>query len=293
MSSDATNGAVLVLGALGMLGRAMCAELRRQGRAVIAADLREVDVASCESVIALARSLKPQRPGLIINCAAWTDVDGAEANEAQATAANGDAIGHVLLAASEHLNGALLVNFGTDYVFDGAGRAPYGVDQPLTPLNAYGRSKAAGERILKAAPQDAWLHIRTSWLYAPWGKNFVRTMRQLLLSRPAIKVVSDQRGRPTSAEHLARAALALVEHRQRGVFHATDGGECTWYELAVEVGRLCGASGRAEPCTSDAFPRPARRPAYSVLDITATEALLGPMPDWKANLADVMSRIEP
>jgi dTDP-4-dehydrorhamnose reductase len=178
-------------------------------------------------------------------------------------------------------------------VFRGTATEPYSVEEPLAPLNAYGRSKAVGEEELSREHMTRWLHVRTSWLYAPWGKNFVRTMRQLLFTKPSIKVVNDQRGRPTSAEHLARTTLKLLELNASGIHHVTDGGECTWCEFAGEIGRLTGAPGKVEPCTSAEFPRPAKRPAYSVLDLSKTEALLGPMPHWKANLADVVARLEP
>jgi dTDP-4-dehydrorhamnose reductase len=187
--------------------------------------------------------------------------------------------------------GAVLVNYGTDYVFNGRATSPYHANEPREPLNAYGRSKAVGEELLERSGAS-FLHLRTSWLYAPWGNNFVRTIAKLLHEKPSLKVVDDQRGRPTSAEHLARTTLALLDRGATGTVHATDGGECTWYAFAREIGRLTGAPGTVESCTSAEFPRPAKRPAYSVLDITGTERLIGPMPDWKANLADVVARLE-
>src|SRR5690606_41203248 len=129
------------------------------------------------------------------------------------------------------------------------------------------------------------------WLYAPWGKNFVRTIAKLASERPELKVVDDQRGRPTSAEHLARASLALLEGGARGTFHVTDGGECTWFELAREVAAKVAPSCRVVPCTTAEHPRPAKRPAYSVLDLRETEARIGPMPDWRATVASVLARV--
>lgn len=283
-----THHAILI-GADGMLGRAMQLELRARGWTFTAPSLTELDLASEQSINAYAQAIAPRRPQAIINCAAWTDVDGAETHEALATRINGGAITDLLRMAAA--SNAVLVNFGTDYVFAGNAAAPYRTDEPLQPLNAYGRSKAVGERALFAASTTPWLHIRTSWLYAPWGKNFVRTIRQLLLTRPSIQVVHDQRGRPTSAENLARVTLDLLAKNARGVFHATDAGECTWCEFAREIGRLANAPGVVQPCTSVQFPRPAKRPAYSVLDIAATQQLLGPMQDWKAALATVIPRI--
>jgi len=280
---------VLLLGSDGMLGRAMGAELRTRGCEVRAPSITEFDLGDLEA-FERARSWDGWTGGgaLIINCAAWTDVDGAEAHEHGANAVNGVAIKS--LAGLAGAWRATLVTYSTDYVFDGKGTSPYPVDAPRAPLNAYGRSKAAGEWELEISGCD-WLNIRTSWLYAPWGKNFVLTIRKLLFEKPSIKVVNDQRGRPTSAEHLARTTLALIDRGESGHWHATDGGECSWFEFAQEIGRLAGAPGRVERCTSAEFPRPAKRPAYSVLDISKTEELLGTMPRWQDNLADVVRRI--
>jgi dTDP-4-dehydrorhamnose reductase len=222
----------------------------------------------------------------IFNCAAWTDVDGAESNEAEAITANGHAIRRLLEGGAA----GTFVTFSTDYVFDGNGHSPYQIDQHRAPLNAYGRSKAVAEEYLESQNIE-WLNIRTSWLYAPWGKNFVLTMRRIMFERDRLQVVDDQRGRPTSAEHLAKVAIMLASCGAQGHWHATDGGECTWFEFAQEIKRLTGAPATIEPCTSDQFPRPAKRPAYSVLDISQTEAELGPMPHWKDNLADVLRRV--
>jgi dTDP-4-dehydrorhamnose reductase len=276
---------VLLIGASGMLGRAMAAQLRARGMRFDAPSRSELDLASPHSIEAFSRA--DPRP-LVINCAAWTDVDGAEEHEAEATRINGHAVGE--LWRLTRMDGTL-ATFGTDYVFSGESFAPYPIDAPRSPLNAYGRSKAAGEEALEAR-STGWLNVRTSWLYAPWGKNFVRTMHRLTQEKPVLSVVNDQRGRPTSAEHLARATLDLLMTGARGHYHITDGGECTWYEFAREIGRLGGGTARIEPCASAQFPRPAKRPAYSVLDLSQTERLIGPMPDWRANLADVMRRIE-
>jgi dTDP-4-dehydrorhamnose reductase len=278
---------VLLIGATGMLGRAMAAELRRRGRTFDAPTRAELDLSDPEQ---LARGVRGRPlPALIINCAAWTDVDGAEKHEAEATRVNGEAVKRLAKIASE---GSRLVTFSTDYVFSGESFAPYPSDAPRSPLNAYGRSKAAGEEALECFAGEGWLNIRTSWLYAPWGKNFVRTIHALTREKPVLKVVNDQRGRPTSAEHLARATLDLVEHGAAGHVHVTDGGECTWFDFAREIGRLGGGTARIEACSSAEFPRPAKRPAYSVLDLSETERLIGPMPEWKANLAGVVGRLE-
>lgn len=272
---------ILLLGASGMLGRSMMAEFAARGDQFTSLSRDDVDLAKPETIE------RVQPCDILFNCAAWTDVDGAESNEAEATQANGHAIKQLLDAGKADV----LVTFGTDYVFDGTGTKPYPVDHNRSPINAYGRSKAVGEEAMEAVDESRWLHLRTSWLYAPWGRNFVLTMQKLLAEKQSLSVVDDQRGRPTSAEHLARCAIDLVLSNERGHWHATDGGECTWYEFAQEIKRLTGAPTTIEPCTSDQFPRPAKRPAYSVLDISRTEAELGPMPHWKDNLADVLRRV--
>lgn len=277
------SGAILVCGAGGMLGRAWLELLAARGIEGRPGDLPDLDLASARSIA------DHVGPGLraVINCAAYTDVDGAETNEALATEINGHGVAR--LVARCDAVGVPLVHYSTDYVFDGRASAPYRTDQACDPLNAYGRSKRVGEEAVLAS-RGPHLVIRTSWLYAPWGKNFVLTIAKLAGERPELRVVNDQRGRPTSAEHLARLSLALLERGVQGVFHGTDGGECTWFDFATAIAAAVAPSCRVVPCTSAEFPRPAPRPAYSVLDLSRTEALLGPMPDWRENLASVLSR---
>lgn len=280
-----TTPVFLVLGGKGMLGRAFGAELEHNALPYRSVDLDEVDITRAESIRAAIF------PGVrfVLNCAAWTNVDLAEKEEAKATEVNGEAVG--LLAARCAQVGALLVTYSTDYVFDGLATSPYRVNQKRAPLNAYGRSKAVGEELLEKSGGQ-WMNIRTSWLYAPWGLNFVKTIAKLLKDKPSIKVVNDQRGRPTSAEHLAAATLKMIDAGATGMQHITDGGECTWFEFAQEIGKLTKAPGKVEPCTSAEFPRPAKRPGYSVLDLTETEKLIGKMQDWRVNLAAVTPRLD-
>jgi len=279
--SELAGKSIHVLGGQGMLGRALCNELAERHVPFTTLTREDVDLSMPDSIAAM------QPCDVLFNCAAWTDVDGAEAHEDEATQVNGRAIAQIL--GSDKTD--LLVTFGTDYVFEGQGQKPYAIDHNRSPLNAYGRSKAAGEEAMESVDKRRWLHVRTSWLYAPWGTNFVLTMRKLMGERECLHVVSDQRGRPTSAEHLARCTIDLTTNGERGHWHATDGGECTWFEFAQEIKRLTSAPATIEPCTSDQFPRPAKRPAYSVLDISQTEAELGPMPHWTDNLADVLRRV--
>lgn len=276
---------ILIVGERGMLGRAFRELLTRAARAYQGVDLPEVDAAEPRQVADLFA--KPW--SAVINCAAFTNVDGAETNEAAALRAN--AAAPRLLSQACARAGIPFLHFSTDYVFSGQASSPYPVDAPMQPLGAYGRTKAAGETAIREAGEHH-LIVRTSWLYAPWANNFVRTMAKLTRDKPSLKVVSDQRGRPTSAEHLARTALALLDRNASGTFHVTDGGECSWYDFTVAIATNLGRTCSIAPCTTAEFPRPAPRPAYSVLDLSKTEALLGPMPDWHDNLTSVLARLE-
>ncbi|QDU70701.1 dTDP-4-dehydrorhamnose reductase [Mucisphaera calidilacus] len=275
---------VLLIAPNGMLGRAWKGLLESEGVEHTAVGRPELDITRPETIASMVT------PGCthVVNCAAWTDVDGAESHEEEARRSN--AGGPAALADAVRAIGARLVHYSTDYVFRGDGDAPYPVDTPRDPVSAYGRTKAEGEVLLEESGVDH-LTIRTSWVYAPWGKNFVLTMRRLLTERDQVKVVDDQRGRPTSAEHLARASLGLMRADARGFFHVSDGGEATWFELARHIGDREGTTCAIEPCTTDAFPRPAKRPAYSVLDLSRTEALIGPMPDWRNNVNAVLEQL--
>jgi dTDP-4-dehydrorhamnose reductase len=280
-----TSGPIVLIGHDGMLGTAWRAELDRAGIAHHDVAFPSFDLTRAEHLDAL-----PLRAGgIVVNCSGWTDVDGAERDEAAATRINGDAVGALAdrCAAAD----CLLVHYSTDYVFDGDATSPYPVDGLQRPLSAYGRSKAVGERKLWASGARALL-VRTSWLYAPWANNFVRTIARLARERPTLSVVDDQRGRPTSAEHLAATTRRLIDSGIRGIVHVTDGGECTWYEFARAIAEVVAPSCEVQPCTTAEFPRPARRPPYSVLDLARTEAAIGPMPHWRTALADVLARLD-
>jgi dTDP-4-dehydrorhamnose reductase len=276
---------MVLLGYEGMLGWAWHGLLETSPYRWSVAGLPETDLTNHRSL----KKLFERRPRTIINCAAWTDVDGAEASEAACMAVNATAL--AWLGELCHKHGTLLVNYSTDYVFDGDASQPYPRSGKRAPLGAYARSKAAGEEAIERSG-CRFLNVRTSWLYAPWGKNFVRTITTLVKERPSVKVVNDQRGRPTSAEHLARTTLQLLGEGATGHWHVTDGGECTWFDFAREIAKLTGAKADVQACTTAEFPRPAKRPAYSVLDLSETERLLGPMPDWRQNLVGVVQRLE-
>lgn len=281
---------VLVMGCAGMLGRAVTATLSAHGIDWVGTGRGTMDLGDARALRREAEHWLPQ-DGVVVNCGAWTDVDGAEQNEAGALAVNGDGPG--VLAGLCRDRGALLVHFSTDYVFDGVGTRGYTTDHAIAPVNAYGRSKAAGERAIAASGCEH-LIVRTSWLHAAWGKNFVRTIAGLCLSKPQIKVVDDQVGRPTCCWHLASATLGLLRHGARGMWHVTDGGpETSWCgfarEIARHVERRWGKACEVAACSTAEFPRPARRPAYSVLELSGTEGAIGMRPDWRVGLGEVMA----
>lgn len=274
---------LVILGKGGQLGRAFCGLLDRLGRPHVAYGEQEVD-------FLVPSSLEFSLDGVeaVINCAAYTNVDGAEADEITATKINGDAVG--TLSGRCRQAGIPLVHFSTDYIFDGQASEPYALDHPVAPLNAYGRSKAKGETLLRESRADHLL-IRTSWVYAPWGNNFVLTMARLMKQKPELKVVDDQRGRPTHVDGLAERALALLDGGHRGDFHVTDGGECTWFGFACAISEVMESECKLSPCTTAEFPRPATRPPYSVLDTSRADGILGAPVHYFERLREMKSTL--
>jgi dTDP-4-dehydrorhamnose reductase len=270
-----------LIGADGMLGRCWQELLEARGVEHIATTIEDLDITDASAVA------KVVTPGVkwVVNCAAYTLVDAAEEHEALANEVNGYAVGRMAERCKEV--GAKLLHYSTDYVFDGTATKPYRTDHPRSPVNAYGRSKALGEELLEQSGVE-YLLVRGSWLYAPWGQNFVLTMRKLAKSRDSLRVVDDQRGRPTDSRRLAELSLELAEAGHLGTFHVTDGGECTWFELASLVAKIVNPDCVVEPCTSEEFPRPAARPAYSVLDVSATEEAVGSLIPWEDRVRDVL-----
>jgi len=268
---------LLVIGSGGMLGRAVARDAARLGHDVVTLGHQQLDITDADHV---ARIVGAARARAVINCAAYTDVDGAEAHEGRALRVNGDGAGHVARAAAEA--GARVVHVSTDYVFDGAKREPWVESDQVAPLQAYGRTKLAGERAVATAAAEHAI-VRAGWLFGAGGANFVDTILHLGAERDEVSVVTDQRGGPTWTGHLAPALVELAERRgDVGVFHATGPGECSWYELAVEVLHRAGLRSRAVPTTSDAFPRPARRPAYSGLGTERAPGVV--LPPWTDGL---------
>ena len=279
----------LVTGAAGMLGQDLISVLDAQGQEVVGltrADLDITDEAAVRDAVA------GHRPATIVNCAAWTAVDDAEAQEAQALAVNGR--GAANLAAACRATGAALMQVSTDYVFDGDATNPWAEDDLPAPHSAYGRTKLAGEQAVLSQLPDTGYVVRTAWLYGEHGPNFVRTMIRLEASQPAVDVVTDQHGQPTWTRDVAGQLVALAHAGARpGIYHATSTGETSWFGLAREVFRLIGADpDRVRPTTSSQFRRPAPRPSCSVLGHGAwTDAGIPPIQDWREALCQAMSSL--
>lgn len=230
--------------------------------------------------------LGEQQPHIIVNCAAYTAVDKAEQADEKAAlyAINADA--PAILAAYCKENGASFVHISTDYVFDGQGSSPYKEDHPTDPVNQYGASKLAGEQQVMAANPDSII-IRTAWVYSAHGKNFVKTMLRLMKERSEISVVNDQSGTPTYAADLADAIMQIIRsgNREAGIYHYSNEGAITWFDLAVAIGKRVAPACVVHPIPTSQFPTPAKRPAYSVLDKSKIKNTFGvSIPGWEQSL---------
>lgn len=275
-----------VLGCRGMLGRALSRELDRRSMEYVGVDLPEVDIADPAAVTKL---IADESPEVLLNAAAWTNVDGAESDPASAARANVE--GPQVVAEAAAKAGALLVHMSTDYVFGGVGAEPCAEDAPVAPKGVYAETKLAGEEAVRASGARH-LIVRTAWLYAPWGKSFVRTILRAARERGELRVVDDQRGSPTYAPDLAEAILDLVESGKTGTFHAVNSGAATWHDLAAEAVKLAGLDVPIARVTTAEFPRPAPRPAYSVLSTAKLEKALGrPMRPWRDALAECVAEL--
>lgn len=272
----------VVTGAGGMLGRDMMTRLREAGEDAVGLGHGDLDITDADAVRA---AFERYQPDVVVNCAAYTAVDDAETDEERAYQIN--AVGPRLLAEAAAASGARLVHVSTDYVFAGDAHAPYAEDAKPAPRTAYGRTKLAGEEAVLDALPDNGVVVRTAWLYGAHGGNFVRTMMRLERERETLEVVADQRGQPTWTVDVAERLFVLgSDPRAVGIFHATSAGEATWCDLAREVFRLLGADPvRVRPTTTEKFPRPAPRPAYSVLGHGRWAELdLGPIRHWREAL---------
>lgn len=271
----------LITGGGGMVATDVLHALKSRGEDAVALRKSDLDITDARAV---ADAIRQHRPAVIVNCAAYTKVDDAENNEAVANAINGSAVEILAHAAGD----ALLVQVSTDFVFDGTKRTPYEINDAPRPLSAYGRSKLFGEEA--ATQASRFLLLRTAWLFGTHGPNFVEAIRnQIRKGTNPLRVVNDQRGRPTYTPHLADAILRLVHCGATGTVQYADEPECTWYELACAIAEELGADVQIKPVTTAEFPRPATRPAYSVLSTERYERITGVQPaNWRDGLSDYL-----
>lgn len=292
-----TGKLLAIIGSKGMLAGKVWEQARLAGYNVAPFDLPEFDVTDRDQILA---EIVRIRPGVIVNCAAYTNVDGAETEEELATRVNGSGPGYLAEAARDV--DAVLVHISTDYVFDGGKESPYLESDAVGPVSAYGRSKLAGERAIIESGLEKYFIIRTSWLYGPGGKNFVETIIRLAREREELRIVADQVGTPTYTGDLAEAMfrlLALANHGSRitdhdpyGLYHFSNSGQCTWYEFACEIVDQVKGRGeqlkvkRVDPIRTEEYPLPAHRPAYSVFSRGKYKKATGAeIPGWQEGLA--------
>jgi len=280
----------LITGGSGQLGIAVSQELGEKGLLFNAWSSKDLNITQGPMVRDFVSDLSPK---VIINCAAWTDVDGAEINELEASRVNVDGAKNLALAAKNC--GAKLIHVSTDYVFSGESKSPWQIGDAINPQSAYGRTKADGERrVLEVFPENSSI-VRTAWLYSPWGKNFAKTMTRLAINGDGeVRVVNDQMGQPTSATDLAKQLVELGQSNlPAGVYHGTNSGQGTWFEFAQEIFKLAGAdTNRVVPISSSEYPRPAKRPSYSVLSHEAwAKTTVKPLRDWRIALEEAMPAI--
>ncbi len=272
---------ILITGAGGMLGHDVQRAAEAAGHAPVAIPRPSLDITDPAAV---AAAVQAAAPDVVVNCAAWTDVDGAEARFGDALAVNGAGAGHV--AAAAHAVGAWTIHVSTDYVFDGSKREPYLESDPVGPVSAYGRSKLAGEEEVARAAPGRHTIVRSAWLFGAHGRCFPKTILRLASERDELSVVSDQIGCPTFTGHLAAALVELAEAPRAGILHVAATGTGSWWEFAAAVVAAAGARCEVRPITTAEYPTPARRPAYSVL---GTERGAPVLPTWQDGLAAFLS----
>jgi dTDP-4-dehydrorhamnose reductase len=286
---------VLITGAAGQVGSALLASVPPQTE-LQALDLQQLDITDGHAVKA---SVEAWRPQVIINAAAYTAVDKAESENQLAAAVNAQAPGH-LARAAKSLEGCRLIHISTDYVFDGNATEPYQPGDPPNPLSVYGVTKLAGERAVLEELADRAVVLRTAWVYAARGRNFLLTMLRLMRERGTVRVVADQRGTPTAAASIARALWRVAElPHVHGLLHWTDGGVASWYEFASAIAEDALAAGllphavQVTPITTADYPTAAHRPANSVLDTRDSVAQLGIEPEhWRRNLRATLRELQ-
>lgn len=275
---------ILLLGHKGMLGSDLLLKLNLQ-HDVVGLDKEEIDIVSakeCEKVIA------DTAPNIVINAAAYTNVDGCETAKEECFAVNAEAVKNIIEACRN--KNIRIIHFSTDYVFDGTAKQPYKEDDKCNPINAYGESKLAGERYLQTLT-DNYILIRTSWLYGVKGENFVQTILEKAKTTPMLSVVDDQIGSPTHTKDLAAAVDLLISQNLKGIFHITNRGSCSWYQFAVKILQEAGVKNiDVKPIKSDKLSRTAMRPAYSVLSMQKFISTTGKtMQPWQLALQDYLN----
>lgn len=277
---------VLLTGANGQLGRELTKQLKDKNTELILTDVAELDITKVAEV---NKFVLENKPDVIINCAAHTAVDKCETDVDNAYKIN--AIGAKNLASAALNIGAEIVQVSTDYVFDGESPTPRTEFDATNPQSVYGFTKKAGEDLVRAHNPKHYI-VRTAWLYGD-GNNFVKTMINLGKTNKELKVVNDQFGSPTSTVDLAKVIIALIENKNYGTFHATCKGDCSWFDFAVEIFRLAKMDVKVNPCTTDEFPRPAKRPKYSVLRNYMLELTTGDITrDWKESIEEYINNLE-
>ncbi len=267
---------LLITGAAGMLGQDVVAAAATAGHEVLARSRAELDITDAAAV---RRALTDAEPDLVLNCAAWTDVDGAEDHVETAQAVNGVGAGNVAEAAAEC--GAWIIQVSSDYVFTGRKRDPYLESDPTEPFSAYGKSKLAGELAVRDAASERHTIVRSSWLFGTRGACFPATIMRLAAERDELTVVADQVGCPTFTADLAHALIGLCERPVAGILHVAGDGACSWYEFATAIVERAGLQCRVKPGRTEDLGRPAPRPAFSVLD---SERLAPRLPHWRDGL---------
>jgi dTDP-4-dehydrorhamnose reductase len=279
----------LILGANGQLGKSLQAVLTANDISFTAIDRQKLDITDRDACSKLFNSLSPE---VVVNCAAWTAVDLAEDNETEAFRTNCDATRNIAIASREI--DAINVHISTDYVFSGVADTPYDVDSPTAPVSVYGNSKLCGEVAIAEEYPDRSYIVRTAWLYSPHGGNFVKTMIRKARSASAVRVVSDQLGQPTLAADLAQHIVDLVAtHAPFGIFHGTNSGVGSWYDLTVEIYAQLGVdTSLVSPVPTSEYPTKAVRPQYSVLGHTHTiDCGVAEMRNWKIALQESLPKI--
>ena len=250
---------VLVTGANGMLGQDLCPILQDEGYDVTETDVQTLDITNPKMVDEV---LSKEKPDIVIHCAAYTNVDKAEEDIKTAELINVRGTENIAKACKKY--DAEMVYISTDYVFDGKGTRPYQPDDKANPIDAYGKTKLGGEEVVRKNLEKYYI-CRTSWLYGHHGKNFVETMISLA-DKPELKVVDDQVGCPTWTVDLSNAIVKIIKDKKYGTYHTCGGGSTSWYGFAKEIFKYAGLNVNLKPCTTDEFPRPAKRPAYSIMD---------------------------